>query len=174
MSFDKLFYLKHNGIDVSLILDILKENKVDVIDAQLKNIVGYTTNESIFLDIDYMIKHISIETMCFIILHEYCHYIRFKKYGLKYFTNNLINDNFNDFANFVMDEEVFCDRWASINFFTIFKKRYNGKTQELSEPLNRLKYSNRLINSHKTYLKYGNNAINLLKDNFVIYTKNKL
>ena len=139
-----------SGLDFSIIFDI---SNVKIRDAKLHStIYGLASYKEVFIDIDKMIDTIDYELSLFIILHEIAHYKRISKMGLNKYLDNITNEDIIVFLDFIIQEEIFADRWASLVFYLKTGKEFpRNKTQRLDDKYNREKYERRLGPSHEIY-----------------------
>jgi hypothetical protein len=166
-----LIKINPKSIYFSTLINIINNDNINIVDASLKNILGFTTRDKIFIDLSFLINHFNEETITFIILHEIAHLKRIRKYSYEYILNNLINNNFEEFSDFIINEEIFCDRWATMMFYVLYGKLYSGKTQNLESKKNQKRYKNRLISAHDVYKTHKEGAVNMMVKEYVKYVK---
>jgi len=141
---------KDSGLDFSIIFNV---SDVKITDAKLHDtIYGLASYKEVFIDINKMVNRIDYELSLFIILHEIAHYKRITKMGFSKYLDNITNEDIIVFLDFIIQEEIFADRWASLVFYLKTGKEFpRNKTQRLDDKCNREKYERRLGPSHEVY-----------------------
>jgi hypothetical protein len=77
----------------------------------------------------------------FIILHETSHYKRIQKFGVKKIIENLSDENFENFFQFLLNEELVSDRYGSLLFYKFNGQEYpKSLTQELTNEINKIRF----------------------------------
>lgn len=75
--------------------------------------------DTVYIDFDIIPNDFMLY---FVIIHETSHYKRIKKLGVEKILENLSSDNFDYFNNFLLGEEIICDRCASLLYYHFNKK----------------------------------------------------
>ena len=114
-------------------------------------------------------KIISHADIFFLILHELCHFIRIKKYGKDYHIKNIITDNFDEFCEFLLYEEMVCDKFSTIYFYKFNKLKYSGKfIRDFSSYLLKEYYTNGLNKTYKKASEYNFDFEKMVDEYFVV------
>jgi hypothetical protein len=123
----------------------LFENKKVVDGSLVGNIKGFAIFDKIVVDKGkfYLLPD---TVQVFFLLHELCHSLRYDKLGVEYHFKTLTNENFDEFADSVVNEELIADRYASIMFYKLTGLTYNRYlTQRLTEPYYRNMYVKHVV-----------------------------
>lgn len=109
-------------------------------DRDLINAMGIATIDCIYLDIGKL-KHYMDDFIFFVILHEICHFKRISKVG-KIETIKLLSlEDFKEFNEHILGEEILADRYACRLFYRFNKKIYPYEmTQQLDQPKKKEEY----------------------------------
>jgi len=109
--------------------------------SDLRGPLAMATFDGVFIDVDRIVKD---KMLYFIILHETAHYKRMSKIGKTNVLSNLSLENFEEFSNHVIYEELLADRYGSIMFYQLNNEIYpENMTQQLNNDNKRLKYVNK-------------------------------
>lgn len=106
---------------------------------KLKGPAGMATFDTIYIDPRIYDRYGAV-MFNFVLLHELCHHKRYLKYGTDFHMKGLSLENFDEFLDFIINEEITADRYATYMYRILNGKTFSGKTQELHKPLNRKKY----------------------------------
>lgn len=123
----------------------LFENRKVVDGAIVADIKGFAMFDKIVVDGD---KFYDLPDMVqvFFLLHELCHSLRFDKLGTDHYLTLLANENFDEFADSVINEELIADRYASFIFYKLTGLTYNPySTQRLTEDHYRNQYIKHVV-----------------------------
>ena len=94
---------------------------------------GFTTPDKIFINSN--VPHgLGFELMYYICLHELAHYKRFQKLGADYHFGIMGAGSFEAFAEHVINEEIFADRYAMLMFY-LGNKKHARYSQHLDHPM---------------------------------------
>ena len=103
------------------------------------------------------------QLLFFVILHEYCHVLKIERLGKDNMINQLSTNNFDEFLNHIINEEIVADRFASMMYYCYNKRQYpRYRTQRLEEKSQKDKYVNQVedlfgkIKDEETYDKMLN------------------
>jgi len=101
--------------------------------ADLRGPLALATFYGVYIDIDNIkSKGVSSMLMYFVILHETAHMKRIKKLGKKEILKQLSLNNFDDFFNHVLNEELIADRYGCYMYYNLTKNVYpKSMTQNL-------------------------------------------
>lgn len=123
----------------------LFENKNIVNGDIVANIKGIAMFDKIVIDVNGF-KTLEPKVQVFCLLHELCHSLRFDKLGIEFYLSTLANENFDEFAEVVIKEEILADRYASIMFNKLTGLAYDWyDTQRLTNAFYRDQYIQRVV-----------------------------
>lgn len=112
---------------------------------------------------------ITEDDLFFLLSHELCHYLRLKKYGKVYHLEKLTSNFFFQFSNFLINEEIFCDRFARLFFYIIKKHRYKGNfIRDFNSPIYSNYYLSSLRVTHKKLLEFSLDYNKVINDYFIL------
>ena len=123
------------------LISFLEESEVSFVKGKFRVPVGgLTTPEHVYIAIDNLMM-MREEMVYFVFLHELCHGLRFIKMGKDYHMDSLSHEEFGDFADYILYEEILADRYGSL-IYKIFNgvsldKKY---TQQLDIQSNAIRY----------------------------------
>jgi len=144
MTFEKFLNekTKLTGLKFNSILDITDELDVSFQDKKLHNSLGLATLYGLYYDSIKFSKHnIDDKLIMFILLHEIAHYKRMVKLGKEFYLKELSIDDYDEFCESILYEEVFADRWARLMFYKLNNELYPIEmTQQLELNYNRIIY----------------------------------
>jgi hypothetical protein len=147
---------EYSGFNYVSVLEIAKENNIELIDAKLVGgIMGIATHKCIYLDIDKIIDTIQVggfdwDKGLFILYHEIAHYKRIKKIGDNEYLKRLTCDSVDDYCDYVINEEIFADRWATRMFYKFNNMIIpKNQTQGLWDKYIRKKYEKHIKWDHQ-------------------------
>jgi len=178
LTFDNLI----NKLNLShrIIFNSLK-NIFDTSDIKIKNSVLKGDNLALTIlnneihfnisKINQLIKFnvINQDDLFFLFSHELCHYIRLKKYGKDYHLEKLSNKKFFTFSNFLINEEVVCDRFARLCFYNIKKYRYKGNLlRDFNSPIYSNYYLSSLKVTHNKLLEFSLDYDKIINEYFIL------
>lgn len=161
-------YLKNRPPQLNFkdLIKFIEDCEIPIENKLLINSVGVATLDCIWLDVSKL-SNISDSVVFFIILHEIGHYKRIKKLGRNEIIRKLSINDFRDFNNDIISEEMIADRYGSLLFL-----KFNGfpfpriLTQNLEDEYNRRMYSLKtakyfgiIKHSEENYYKLINNYI---------------
>ena len=131
----------NDGFDLEPIIQYMENSGVNYVDKNLKGYLGIATIYCVYIDIDELKKRFNNKFIGYVILHETAHAKRIERMGLDNVIKMLSNDNFKDYSDHIIGEEVIADRYVCHIF-----KRLTGynfpreATQQLNLKPNRDKY----------------------------------
>jgi hypothetical protein len=179
MSFEDFIYRLNNMslLNFEAILKITNESDIKIINACLSDdIVGLTTLDCVYIDIYDILTRLSVgeinlQKVFFILLHEIAHKKRIDKHGVDYHLNMLTTSDFKRFYEFIIAEEIFADRWASLVFYLINQTKFHtSQTQGLHIISNKELYINNLKETHNLFKATNFNYGEMIKQ-FLIYIR---
>ena len=179
MSFEDFIFRLNNMslLNFETILGMINESDIKIINACLSDdIVGLTTLDCIYIDIYDILTRVSVgeinlHKVFFILLHEIAHKKRIDKFGVEYHMNMLTTSDFKSFYEFIISEELFADRWASLVFYLINQKKFHiSQTQQLHITPNKELYINNLKETHNLFKATNFNYGDMIKQ-FLIYIR---
>lgn len=134
-----------NELDKSLntkgLVSFMQNSGIVFKDRSLKGPVGIATTYCIYLDIDKLTNHFPDRILYFVILHEMGHLKRITKLGKDKIISLLSLEDFDEFCEHVIGEELIADRYGCYLFWLLNKQIYpRYLTQELYLPENKLEY----------------------------------
>ena len=130
------------GLNFKSLINFMSDSLIIFKDRRIKGPIGMTTPYCIYLDIKRVDElNLNPMTVYFLVLHEIGHYKRIKNMGKETMLNHLSTDNFDELCYHIVNEEIFCDRYASLLFYH-FNKLILPKihTQQLDNEIYRLMY----------------------------------
>lgn len=178
LTFDNLI----NKLNLShrIVFNRLK-NIFDTSDIKIKNSVLKGDNLALTIlnneihfnisKINQLIKFniITEDDLFFLFSHELCHYLRLKKYGKDYHLEKLTSKKFFPFSNFLINEEVVCDRFARLFFYNIKKYRYKGNfIRDFNSPIYNNYYLSNLRITHKKLLEFSLDYDKIINEYFIL------
>lgn len=112
MTIEKFFKKdKSDKLNIEFLLKLY--NNIDV---KLANMVlgvnGFTTHEKIYIN-----TNTNKDFVYYVALHELAHYKRIKKLGIDIHMKHLSSNDFDEFAKYVINEEIIADRYANLMFY---------------------------------------------------------
>ena len=111
---------------VKPVLNFFLNQKINikVLDSKIgRNFIGVATLYGLYFDLVKLDEQPD-NLKCFIILHELAHCKRIEKLGKDKFINYLSETNFDLFCDKLINEEIIADRYASLLYFKLTKKKY--------------------------------------------------
>ena len=119
----------------------LEHLKIPVKNCNLIGCFGMAIDKGIFIDVEKIFTQYDARLVFFTILHEAAHYKTIQRIGKSQVVKMLAEEDFEVFANQIIDEEIIADRYASRLFL-----RMNGVpfpayyTQQLDQSYYRDQY----------------------------------
>lgn len=150
--FEKLHSKKNNFNELK---EIIENNGVKLTYCDFAiPALGFATFDGIYIkkNIDEIIDD---DMIFFVIAHEFCHYLSFKKAGVEKHLEKLSSTDWNVFFKHVIHEEMLADKFGTFLFYKINKRVYEGFTQKLHKKINQYKYGEVL--KEELFKKYSNN-----------------
>ena len=125
---------------------------------ELRGPLAITTLNGVLINIS-LLDRFDDKFIFFVLLHETAHMKRINKMGKVEIIRNLSLDDFNEFMNHIVYEEILADRYACKLFYLFNKENYPwGETQQLNLPDKQKKYEQiangyfgRIQNDEKKY-----------------------
>jgi len=103
---------KPSQLDFEALISFMESTGIEYRDRRLRGPLGLTTYYCIYLDMEKLMT-VHEKLMYFVILHETAHYKRIVKMGGKDGVIKVLsNEDFEEFFNHVIGEEIFSDRYA--------------------------------------------------------------
>lgn len=131
---------KKSDLKFQILVKLLDDSEYEFIGGKLMGPMGMATHKKAFFDLDRLEKT-DDQMVFFVILHEYCHVLKIERLGKEGMINQLASENFDEFLNHIINEEIVADRFASIMYYTYNKKLFpKYRTQRLEEQLEKHKY----------------------------------
>ena len=141
---NELKYLKGvSDLYFSNLLEMINDESIPIRNAKLKNAYAITTFDCIYYDFDAITSHefYGDEFLYYVMLHEICHYKRIKKFGNEKFITGLTSNSLTEYFDFLINEEIISDRWASYIFYKLNGRLLrNHMTQNLHIEENKNKF----------------------------------
>lgn len=160
-----------DNLDMTKYINYIKSTGFDIVNTTLNHsVAGLVIKDKVYIDLGRLVEHNTPnKVILFIVLHEIAHAKRIAKIGIDEHLVSLTNKNFGEFADYVIKEEIFADRWASIMMYKLLGYEFpRGFTQELDT--NKVKadfYKTRLTDTHDMFVKYEDKAFQLLEKEYV-------
>jgi len=136
--------LKRKGdVDFSLLLKFMKESGIRFENRRLRDVYGIATYHTIYLDVEKLVNDFNTNMIWHIILHEIAHFKRIKKIGKDNVIKMLSSEDFDEFCNHIIGEEIIADRYSCFVYYIFNKETFPKEaTQQLENPLNKIRYRN--------------------------------
>lgn len=129
---------KLKKLNVDKLISYMEQSGATYKKAKIKNAYGMASIDTIYIDFDNIFDN---NVLYFIIIHETSHYKRIKKLGTKKILEKLSSKNFDEFYNFLLGEEIICDRYGSLLYYYFNNQNYpKFLTQQLDNNTNKEKY----------------------------------
>lgn len=128
--------------DISDLVCFMENSGVKYYLADLAGPLALASYYGVYIDIN-AIKNRTLNEMLFyfIIFHETAHMKRIKKMGKKQLLANLSTNDFNQFFEHVLEEELIADRYGCYIYYNMTKKEYpKYMTQQLDNEQNVERY----------------------------------
>lgn len=130
-----------------------------------KNIHFNVSKLNVLIDYNY----INGNDLFFLIAHELSHYIRIKKYGFNYHLSKLAVNDFEFFSNYLITEEISCDRFASLFFYNSKGLKYVGPfNRNLNISAKYESYKKNLFFTYEKFLEYDFDYNKIINDYFIL------
>jgi hypothetical protein len=128
------------NLEFGLLVKLLEDSKYEFIGGRLMGPMGMATYRKAYFDLGRLVQA-DDQMVFFVILHEYCHVLKIERIGKDGMINQLATENFDEFLNHIINEEIIADRFASIMYYSYNKKPYpKYRTQRLEEQTQKEKY----------------------------------
>ncbi len=122
---------KDNDLDFKPLYELMEQSGLNFVNQKLLNVFGIATYGAIYLDMDKLIGY-GDESKYFVILHEMAHGKRIKKFGKQWIIDNLSIENFENFVDSIVHEEIIADRYACYMLYKLTKQSFpRYQTQQL-------------------------------------------
>ena len=142
-SIAKILKRKDGELDFSLLLKFMKESGIKFKNRKLHKVYGIATYYGVYLDVDKLTDHFNERMIWYIILHEIAHFKRIEKIGKDKIIEFLSNEDFDEFCDHIIGEEIIADRYACFVYYLFNKEKFPREaTQQLEKPLRKLEYRN--------------------------------
>ena len=130
--------------NVDGLISFMENNDVEYHMADLIGPLAMATLEGVFIDLKRIMSRVFMndtKLIYFVILHETAHMKRMKKLGKEETIKKLSLENFDEFFEYIIDEELIADRYGSYLFRKLNNEKFPSHlTQELNLTFNREKY----------------------------------
>jgi predicted metalloprotease len=127
-------------LEFGMLVNLLDVSEYEFIGSRLMGPMGMATYRKVYFDMSRL-GEVDDQLVFFVILHEYCHVLKIEKIGKEEMINQLSNENFDEFLNHIITEEILADRFASIMYYHYNKKHYpRYRTQMLEKQSEKDKY----------------------------------
>lgn len=131
---------KKSSLEFGLLVKLLEDSEYEFIGGSLMGPMGMATYQKAFFDL-YRLDKTDDQMVFFVILHEYCHVLKIERIGKEGMISQLSNENFDEFLNHIINEEIIADRFASIMYYSYNRKLYpKYRTQMLEQQYQKEKY----------------------------------
>jgi len=131
---------KFSNLEFGLLVKLLEESEYEFIGGVLNGPMGIATYRKAYFDLNRL-DLTDDQLTFFVILHEYCHVLKIERVGKQGMVNQLSNENFDEFLNHIITEEIIADRFASMMYYCYNKRKYpKYRTQRLEEQSQKDKY----------------------------------
>ena len=105
--------------DFEVLIKFISSLDIKFTDCNLKGPYGMSTIYGIYLDMDKIISRFHPMMIKYIILHEIGHYKRITKLGKEQVIKNLSLENYDEFCDSVIFEEIIADRYACLVYLRL-------------------------------------------------------
>ncbi len=127
-------------LEFGQLVKLLDDSEYEFIGCTLNGPTGMATYRKAYFDLE-LLELNDDQLVFFVILHEYCHVLKIDKIGKAEMINQLSSEDFDEFLNHIIDEEILADRFASIMYYYYNKKQYpKYRTQILEKQSEKDKY----------------------------------
>jgi len=127
---------KLNGLDFISLVQFLENSEFEFIGTKLAGALGMATYRKAFFNLERLEVE-DDQLVYFVMLHEYCHVLKVNKLGKEEMIKQLSTDNFNEFMNHMIGEEILADRFGSLMYFKMNKKQYPKYRTQMLENVDR-------------------------------------
>ena len=139
---------KNSNLNFKLLVEFLDNSEYEFIGASLRGIMGIATEGRAFFDI-YWLGYEDNQLLYFVMLHEYCHILSIKKMGKDVMISKFALEDFDEFFEHIVDEEIKADRFAKFYFYLMNLEEYpRYRTQQLEDEYYKDKYSREIGELH--------------------------
>jgi hypothetical protein len=140
-SIGRILKKKNGGLDFTSLLKFMEESGIKFKNRKLRKVYGIATYQGVYLDMDKLVDHFNDRMIWYIILHEIGHFKRIEKIGKNKVIELLSHEDFDEFCNHIIGEEIIADRYACFVYFIFNKENFPREaTQQLETPLRKLEY----------------------------------
>jgi hypothetical protein len=108
-------------VNFNELIELLERENIPVKAHNEGKFSGLATMYGLYFNLNHLVQNPNI-IVYYIILHEIGHYKRFKKLGKSYILNSFSQDDFNKWANGVIDEEIIADKYAAFTYYKLTGK----------------------------------------------------
>lgn len=165
---DKLMNRDENNVNFHHLIEFMHDSEANFIDKRLKGPAAMSLlGGDIIINMEYLDDSHTNKSVMFIILHENCHNKRIKKMGKEWHITNLSNENFDEFCEYIINEEIIADRYGRLLYYHFNKEHFpvyltqqleNKKQQENYKQIARYLFGI-VKNKEKNYNELMNNFI---------------
>lgn len=133
--------LERNGkYNFKKLVDFIEASGYEYTSKELRGPLAIATSSGVLINTS-LLDRIDDKFVFFVLLHETAHMKRIKKMGKAEMIRNLSLEDFTEFMEHILYEEVLADRYACKLFFTFNKVIYPWcETQQLNLPDRQKKY----------------------------------
>lgn len=177
MSFREQLLREVEGSELNFegLLQLIDCENIPMFNAVLtQGINGMATKKGVYVNILEILHRQDDEKLFFVISHEIGHYKRMSHYTNQELLDKIIKNDYIDYVNYVMDEEIFADRYGRLVFRLLNSEDFpKDRTQQLEKESHRHVYSKRLEGTYlyiKDNLKTVEDYQNVF-DNFVTHVR---
>ena len=133
----RLLRKKNGELDFKSLLKFMKESGIKFKNRKLVKVYGIATYYAVYLDMDKLTSHFNNRMIWYIILHEIAHFKRIKKIGKDNVIKFLSSEDFDEFCNHIIGEEIIADRYACFVFYLFHKETFPREATQQLEKLSR-------------------------------------
>ena len=130
------FLLERNEVsdlNFTKLVEMLEDSEYEFIGGRLRGIMGLATHKKAYFDMIRMNEEDN-QLIFFVILHEYCHVLRIDRIGKGGMIKKLSTDNFDEYFEHIIEEEILADRFGSYFYHHHNKRNYpKYRTQQLNK-----------------------------------------
>lgn len=124
---------KNSHLKFSELVACLEYSDFSFIGGTLAGPMGVATHKKAFFDIE-MFLDTDDKMVFFVVLHEYCHVLKIERMGMDGMISMLGDDNFETFANHIINEEILADRFGKFMYYIFNNEVFPSyRTQQLDK-----------------------------------------
>ena len=115
---------KHGDLNFKALLEFMESTGINYHNRRMRGPMGIATYYAIYLDLDAIASYFD-KLLYFIILHETGHYKRIERMGGKDGVIKMLSiEDFDEFSDHVIGEEIFADRYACFTYQILNKSKF--------------------------------------------------